>query len=165
VTLESLLGSGAEVYSIDFGVEEKLTHFACNDKVIFNAFASPSPHTPSYGAPIYVANIDGTGLTALHRGALAPGPQRVVAKDRVVVFTSADPFTTHALPFPPANVYVMALDGGNVRQVTHFIVPGPGRRGRDHRGRRTISASGDTIAFEAFGGTGHDAHCHRPPAR
>src|SRR5580765_2164596 len=28
VTLEGLLGSGADVYSIDFGGEERLTHFA-----------------------------------------------------------------------------------------------------------------------------------------
>ena len=68
----------------------------------------------------------------------------------VVVFTSADPFTTRALPFPPANVYLMALDGSNVRQVTHFIVPAQGVGSATIAAGATISASGDTIAFETF---------------
>jgi uncharacterized protein (TIGR03437 family) len=132
-------------------------HFAGNDKVIFDAFGSPSSHTPSYGAPIYIANVDGTGLTVLHRGALAPGPQRVVSNDGVVVFTSADPFTALALPLPPANVYLMALDGSSVRQVTHFSRPREGVGAATIAAGATISATGNIIAFETFAGTALDA--------
>jgi uncharacterized protein (TIGR03437 family) len=51
----------------------------------------------------------------------------------------------------------MDLDGSNVRQVTHFIVPPQGVGSATIAAGATISASGDTIAFETFGGTGYDA--------
>ena len=129
-------------------------HFVeSTNQVIFDLFGAPSQHTPAFGAPIYIANTDGTGLKRLHRGALAPGPQRVVSKDGVVVFTSADPFSTHALPQPPANVYVMNADGSNVRAVTNFTVPAEGASAAPIAAGATISTAGDVIAFEIFSGT------------
>ncbi len=132
-------------------------HFAGNDKILFDAFGLPSTHTASYGAPIYAANVDGTGLIFLHRGALAPGAQRVVSKGGAIVFTSADPFATHALPQPPANVYLMNLDGSDVRAVTHFTKPAERGAQAQISAGATISASGDLIAFDTFAGTAQDA--------
>ena len=122
-------------------------------KIIFDLFGSPSPHTPAFGAPIYIANTDGTGLTVLHRGALAPGPQRVVSNDGLIVFTSADPFYKYALPQPPANVYVMNLDGTNVRPLTHFTLPPEGVGAATIAASAGISSAGDVIVFETFHGT------------
>ena len=122
-------------------------------KILFNLFASPSPHTAAYGAPIFVANTDGTGLKHLHRGALAPGPQRAVSNNGLIVFTSADPFTTVALPQPPVNVYTMNLDGSNVHAITHFTIPPGGISAATIAASATISAAGDVVAFETFKGT------------
>ena len=151
------LGSGARFTISSPAGTPGSPHIAGNGKILFDAFASPSPHTPSYGAPIYIANIDGTGMTGFARGALAPGPQRVVAGNGDVVFTSADPFTTHSLPAPPANVYLMGLDGSNVRQITHFGPPPDGSGGASIAAGATISASGEMIAFEVFGAPGPNA--------
>lgn len=122
-------------------------------KIIFDLFGSPSPHTPAFGAPIYSANTDGTGLTVLHRGALAPAPQRVASNTGLIVFTSADPFYNHALPQPPANVYVMNADGTNVQQVTHYILPPEGVSAAPIAKAASISSAGDLIVFETFSGT------------
>lgn len=124
------------------------------NQVLFNLFGSPSPHTAPYGAPILIGNIDGTGLKRLHRGALAPGAQRVVSKNGLIVFTSADPFATIALPQPPANVYAMNLDGSGVHAITSFRAPTDGTTAATIAASATISAAGDVVAFETFQGTG-----------
>src|SRR5579864_6914096 len=126
-------------------------------QILFNLFGSPSPHTAPYGAPILIGNTDGTGLKHLHRGALAPGAQRVVSKNGLIVFTSADPSATIALPQPPANVYVMNLDGGGVHAITHFAAPADGTTPATIAASATISAAGDEVAFETFRGSGPGA--------
>ncbi len=71
--------------------------------------------------PFYTVQTDQSGKQhlATYQGTLAPSPQRVIADGGTVVFTSAAP---HGPTFAAAatDVYLMDIDGTNVRQVTDF---------------------------------------------
>lgn len=94
--------------------------------------------------PFYVVNSDGTGLAQLpiYSGALAPGPQRVISRSGQVVFTSSAPFGP-TFAATPADVYLMDLAGGNIRNVTNF------KDASLYAVNATISADGSLIAFQS----------------
>lgn len=94
--------------------------------------------------PFWVVNSDGTGLTQLpiYSGSVAPGPQRVISRDGLVVFTSAAPLGP-TFAAAPGDVYVMDLSGGNVRNVTKFKDPNL------YASNATIGADGSLIAFQS----------------
>lgn len=86
--------------------------------------------------PFYTVNTDGSGLTQLPvmTGTLAPSPQRVISDSGLIVFTNT-------------NVYVMNLDGTNIRNLTPGSFPGSASNA-------TISADGNTIVFEVSASSG-----------
>ncbi len=95
--------------------------------------------------PFYVVNADGTGLVRLpvYTGVLAPGPQRVISRNGLVVFSSAAPFGPTFAP-SAQDVYLVNLDGTNIRAVTKF-----GNDASVFAANATISADGGAIAFES----------------
>jgi uncharacterized protein (TIGR03437 family) len=100
--------------------------------------------------PFFVVNADGTGLKQLpvYSGALAPSPQRVISANGLVVFTSAAPFGP-TFAASATDVYVMNLDGTNIRNLTKF-----GINASIFSSNATISADGNTIVFESnYGGS------------
>jgi len=99
--------------------------------------------------PFFVVNGDGTGLKQLpvYSGALAPSPQRAISSNGLVAFTSAAPFGPTFVA-SATDVYVMNLDGTNIRNLTKF-----GANASIFSSNATISADGNTIVFESnFGG-------------
>ena len=94
--------------------------------------------------PFYTVNADGTALTQLpvYSGSLAPSPQRVIGAGGVVVFTSAAPFGP-TFAASATDVYVMNLDGTNIRNLTNF-----GTISAIYSSNATISADGNTVLFE-----------------
>jgi uncharacterized protein (TIGR03437 family) len=94
--------------------------------------------------PFYTVNADGTNLTQLpvFSGSLAPSPQRVIGSGGVVVFTSSAPFGPTSAT-SATDVYVMNLDGTNIRNLTNF-----GNNSAIFSSNATISADGSTILFE-----------------
>ncbi len=94
--------------------------------------------------PFSTMNVDGTGLVNLpvYSGSLAPAPQRVVGASGLVVFTSAAPFGP-TFAASATDVYVMNLDGTNIRNLTKF-----GNDSRIVSSNATISADESTILFE-----------------
>ena len=83
--------------------------------------------------PFYTVNADGSGLKQLPvpAGTLAPSPQRVISDNGLVVFTNT-------------NVYLMNLDGGNIRNLTNYPDNPP-----VSASNATISADGSTVVFES----------------
>jgi uncharacterized protein (TIGR03437 family) len=93
--------------------------------------------------PFFVMNSDTTGLTQLpvYSGALAPAAQRVISTNGQVVFTSSAPFGP-TFAAAPTDVYLMNLDGTNIRNLTKFS------NSAIFSASATISADGTTVAFE-----------------
>ena len=93
--------------------------------------------------PFSVVNADGTGLTQLpvYSGNLAPAPQRVISTNGQVVFTSSAP-SGPALAASATDVYLMNLDGTNIRNLTKFV------NSSISSSNATVSADGTTILFE-----------------
>jgi uncharacterized protein (TIGR03437 family) len=100
--------------------------------------------------PFYVVSADGRQRAQLsvYQGALAPSPQRVATRDSVLVFTSSAP---SGPTFAPAatDVYLVNLDGSNLRQVTRF-----GNDASIYARNASISADGGVIVFESNFQTG-----------
>lgn len=119
--------------------------FAC----VTSPHLSPDGKKILYAArrdrPFYVASADGSGVSQLpvYSGALAPGPQRVISRDGLVVFTSSAPSGPTVAP-QATDIYVINLDGSNLRQVTKF-----GNNASVAARNATISADGALIAFES----------------
>ena len=124
--------------------------FTCVNTPHITADDTKVLYSVNRGQPFYVVNSDGTGLTNLpvYTGALAPSPQRVISRSGLVAFTSASP-SAPPMPGPtpiPASfvqdVYVMNLDGTNIRNVTNL------GSSSLFTSNATISADGGTIVFE-----------------
>lgn len=103
--------------------------------------------------PFYTVSTDGTMVTQLpvYSGSLAPSPQRVISANGLVVFTSSAPFGP-TFAESATDVYVMNLDGTNIRNLTNF-----GVLSAIFSSNATISADGNTILFEtnnAFNNSG-----------
>jgi len=103
--------------------------------------------------PFYTVSTDGTTVTQLpvYSGSLAPSPQRVISANGLVVFTSSAPFGP-TFAASATDVYVMNLDGTNIRNLTNF-----GNISAIFSSNATISADGNTILFEtnnAFNNSG-----------
>lgn len=83
--------------------------------------------------PFYTVNTDGSGLNqlAVTAGTLAPSPQRVISDSGQVVYTSG-------------NVYLMNLDGSNIRNLTSYPDNPP-----SPASNATISVDGRIIVFES----------------
>ncbi len=115
---------------------------------LYGTHLSPDASKVLYAArrsqPFYVVNADGSGLRRLpvYSGGLAPSPQRVISRNGLMVFTSSAPLGP-TFAAAPADVYVMNLDGTNIRQVTRFESPSL------YAWNATISADGNSIAFES----------------
>jgi hypothetical protein len=111
--------------------------------------------------PFFTVRDDGSGLARLpvYSGALAPSPQRVISRNGLVVFSSAAPFGP-TLVAAPVDVYVMSLDGKDIRAVTRL-----GTDSALYARNATISEDGAAIAFESnrdpeSGGAGKIAHVY-----
>ena len=94
--------------------------------------------------PFMIVNSDGTGLTRLpvYTGAVAPGPQRVISSNGLIVFTSSAP-SGPTFAASATDVYVANLDGTGIRNLTNF-----GNNSRIFARDATISDDGKTIVFE-----------------
>lgn len=97
------------------------------------------------GKPFFTARADGTGAVRLpvYSGTLAPSSQRVISRNGLAVFTSAAPFGP-TLAAAATDVYVMSLDGSDIRAVTRL-----GSDASLFAGNAVISSDGATIAFES----------------
>ena len=97
--------------------------------------------------PFRVVNADGSGLTRLpiYSGFLAPAPQRVVSRNGLVVFSSNAPSGPTFAP-SAGDVYLMNLDGSNLRNLTKF-----GNDPSIYAVNATLSADGSMVAFESSG--------------
>lgn len=117
----------------------------------FRACVGPVHMTPDGGRVLYAAarersffvlNADGTSANRLpvFYGALAPSPQRVIARDGTFVFTSNAP---NGPTFAPAatDVYTMNLDGTGMKNVTRF------RDTAFYSTGATVSLDGSLISF------------------
>ena len=94
--------------------------------------------------PFRLVNADGSGLVQLpvFSGSLAPGPQRVISTNGTVVFTSQAP-SGPTFAASATDVYVMNLDGSNLRNLTQF-----GINSSIFAANAVISGDGSTVAFE-----------------
>ncbi|HUJ19885.1 MAG TPA: hypothetical protein VLX58_00130, partial [Bryobacteraceae bacterium] len=93
--------------------------------------------------PFYVISPDGSAVNLpVYSGWLAPAPQRFVSSDGHVVFTSSAP-AGPTFAAAATNVYLMNLDGTDIRNVTGFSNPSI------YSQNAVISADGSTIAFES----------------
>jgi uncharacterized protein (TIGR03437 family) len=121
---------------------------ACFFSCVVTPHATPDGSKILYAVrrtqPFYTVNADGTGVTQLpvYSGSLAPSPQRVISAGGLVVFTSAAPFGP-TFAASATDVYVMNLDGTNIRNLTNF-----GTNSAIFSSSATISADGSTILFE-----------------
>lgn len=114
-----------------------------------------TPHISADGAtvlysvrrskPFYTVRGDGGGLAQLpvYSGVLAPAPQRVISRNGLVAFSSSAPLGP-TFAASAQDVYVMNLDGSNIRAVTKF-----GLDASLYSMNATISADGGVIAFES----------------
>ena len=95
--------------------------------------------------PFMIVNSDGTGLTRLpvYSGALAPGPQRVISSNGLIVFTSSAP-SGPTFAASATDVYVANPDGTGLRNLTNF-----GNNSRIFARNASISDDGGTIVFES----------------
>jgi uncharacterized protein (TIGR03437 family) len=119
--------------------------FACVNTPHATSDGKKVLYTVRRNQPFYVVNTDGTGLTQLpiYSGYLAPSPQRVIASNGQVVFTSAAP-SGPTFAATATDVYLMNLDGANLRNLTKF-----GNRPEIFAANATISGDGNTILFES----------------
>lgn len=94
--------------------------------------------------PFYLVNADGSGSTQLpvYSGNLAPASQRVISNNGLIVFTSSAPFGP-TFAASATDVYVMNLDGTNIRNLTKY-----GLDTSIYASNATIGADGGTIVFE-----------------
>ena len=95
--------------------------------------------------PFYTVRADGSRPTRLpvYSGTLAPGPQRVISRSGLVVFSSSAPFGP-TFAATALDAYVMNLDGTGIRAATRF-----GNNPAIFASNATISADGAVVAFES----------------
>ncbi len=159
----SLGRAGEEVHLVDVasGADRVLTvdREGCIQPLCPNCFfyCVNTPHLSPDGAkvlysvrrqdPFRVVNADGSGPTRLpvYSGVLAPAPQRVISRTGLVVFSSSAP-SGPTFAASATDVYVMNLDGANLRNLTRF-----GNDPSIYALNATLSADGSTAAFEASG--------------
>lgn len=105
--------------------------------------------------PFFLVGIDGSSLTQLpvYTGSLAPSPQRVISDNGLIVFTSSAPFGP-TFAASATDVYVMNMDGTNIRKVTDF-----GNNSSIFASNATISADGSTVVFETNYTTAGPGQC------
>ncbi|MGI8744180.1 MAG: IPT/TIG domain-containing protein [Bryobacteraceae bacterium] len=116
--------------------------FPCLHTPHFTADATKVLYTSSRNQPFFVVNVDGTNAARLpvYSGSLAPAAQRVVSRNGLIVFTSSA-VNGPTLAASPTDVFVMNLDGSNVRAVTHF-------NDKDLFARNAvITADGSSVVF------------------
>ena len=126
--------------------------FSCLRNPHLTADGSKVLFTTSRERPFSIVNSDGIGLTQLpiYSGTIAASSQRVISNNRLVVFTSSAPFGP-TFAAAPTDVYVMNLDGSNIRNISKF-----GADATLSATNATISADGMMIAYLRFHFT-HDS--------
>lgn len=119
--------------------------FACVGTPHPNVDGSKVLFAVQQNQPFSIVNADGTNLVRLpvYSGTLAPAPQRVISASGLVVFTSSAPFGP-TFAAAPTDVYLMNLDGSNIRNLTKF-----GSNPAIFAANATISADGNTVVFES----------------
>ena len=132
--------------------------FACLGEPHVNDAGAKVLYAARRSNPFYVASTDRSSAVRLpvFSGALAPSSQRVISDSGVVVFTSAAP-SGPTLVATPTDVYVISMDGTNLRAVTRFAGDATVAAGN-----AAISGDGGTIAFESnYQGSGLPAAATR----
>lgn len=125
--------------------------FACVATPHATADGSKVLYAVRRSQPFFVVNSDGKGLKQLpvFSGALAPAPQRAIAGNGRVAFTSSAPFGP-TFAASATDVHIMNLDGTNIRNLTNF-----GNNSAIYSSNATISADGTTVVFETnYAGAG-----------
>jgi uncharacterized protein (TIGR03437 family) len=155
-------GNGEQVHVIDVSSGADRTVVKDNEGCIQPLAICPAcffycvntPHLTADGSkilysvrrqqPFRLVNADGSGLVQLpvFSGSLAPGPQRVISTNGTVVFTSQAP-SGPTFAASATDVYVMNLDGSNLRNLTQF-----GINSSIFAANAVISGDGSTVAFE-----------------
>jgi uncharacterized protein (TIGR03437 family) len=121
---------------------------ACFFSCVVTPHATPDGTRILYAArrsqPFYTVTTDGGVVTQLpvYSGTLAPSPQRAISTNGLVAFTSTAPFGP-TFAASATDVFVMNLDGGNIRNLTNF-----GTNSAIFSSNATISADGNTIVFQ-----------------
>lgn len=154
-------GQGEEVHVVDMASATDRTVAVdtqgCIQPLCVGCFFTclNTPHVSPNGAavlysvrrqqPFYTVRADGSGLTRLpvYSGSLAPGPQRVISRNGLVVFTSSAPFGP-TFAATALDVYVMNLDGAGIRAATRS-----GNNPAIFASNATISADGTVVVFES----------------
>ena len=121
-----------------------VTFFSCTHSPHFSPDGKKILFSVNRNQPFMIVNSDGTGLTSLpiYTGALAPGPQRVISGNGLIVFASAAP-SGPTFAASATDVYVANLDGSGLRNVTKF-----GNNAQIFSRNATISDDGKTVVFE-----------------
>jgi len=93
--------------------------------------------------PFYRIGADGSVMNLpVYSGSLSPAPQRFVSGNGQMVFTSSAP-AGPTFAASATNVYLMNLDGTNIRNITNFSDPSI------YAQNAVISADATTVAFES----------------
>lgn len=120
------------------------TFFSCLHSPHFTPDGKRILFSVNRNQPFMIVNSDGTGLASLpiFTGGLAPGPQRVISRNGLFVFTSAAP-SGPTFAASATDVYVANLDGTGLRNLTKF-----GNNSQIFSRDATISDDGKTVVFE-----------------
>ena len=135
---------GADTQGCVLPLAPVATLFSCIHSPHFTPDGKRILFSVNRNQPFMIVNGDGTGLASLpiFSGSLAAGPQRVISRDGLLVFTSAAP-SGPTFAASATDVYVANLDGTGLRDLTKL-----GNNSQLFCRDATISDDGKTVVFE-----------------